>query len=178
MSGRFVNKLTADIHAAYCPEDKTVRCVRYTGNDLANRDIRKFVEIIFRNFEELKFNKTLNHNRKEISRLLTSPTSIIVLAMLDNIIIGYITADINVYHLKKLMHIYYLYTAPLNRGKGVATTLLNLIQDYAHELGIRTLSLTFDTYNKDLTRYYISNGFNFDPEIRSYQRHDMFIKYI
>jgi RimJ/RimL family protein N-acetyltransferase len=98
--------------------------------------------------------------------------------MIDDIIIGYVIADVNIYNLKKIMHIYYLFTAPLNRGRGVATTLLNLIQKYAYEQNIDTITLTFDTYNKDLTRYYMSNGFNFNPEMRSYQRHDMFVKNI
>jgi hypothetical protein len=56
MSGIFVNKLTADIDTATSDKNKIVKCLRYTGNDLANKDIRKFREIIFRNFEELKYN--------------------------------------------------------------------------------------------------------------------------
>jgi len=176
----FVNKLTADIDKANSNirDIKTVQMLRYTGNSLMNRDLRKMVNLVYRNFEELGDIKILQHNREEIGRLLTSPKSIIIIGVLDGKIISYLICEQIVYNNIKLMHINYLFTSPVHRSHGVASYMLNLIHRYAVELDINTLSLTYDTYNLQLTRFYTENEFTYDPEIRSFQRYDMMVKYL
>ena len=78
---------------------------------------------------------------------------------MNGVIVGYLIAEETIYNMRKLMHIYYLYTASIHRGHGIATKLLNLIQEYALEYRINTLSLTYDTYNKSLTKFYLNNYF-------------------
>lgn len=178
MGGRFVNKLTVDKSRKISGIRNTVHFLRYTGKDLQQKDMRKLIEVVFRNFEELENVKGLKHNREEITRLLTSPTSIIIIAKMNNVIIGYMIAEETVYNLRRLMHIYYIFTAPIHRGHGIASHMLNLIQTYSKQYNIHVLSLTFDTYDKGVTSFYLRNYFNYDPELRSYQRHDMFVKNI
>jgi len=60
----------------------------------------------------------------------------------------------------------------------MATYMLNMIQQYAQDQNIDTLSLTFDTYNQGLTKFYFDQFFEFDPNLRSYQRYDMLVKYV
>jgi len=179
MGGRFVNKLVVDRDDGFSPERKAIHMLRYTGDVLVNRNMRKMMDVIYRNFEELGDSTELNHTRREIARLLTSPKAIIIIATYKDQIIGYLIAESTmVENLKQLMHIYYLYTSPVYRSRGIATYMLNLIQTYAQELNISTLSLTFDTYNKKLEKFYVNNYFVYDSNLRSYQRYDMMVKYV
>jgi GNAT superfamily N-acetyltransferase len=152
--------------------------LRYTGTQMRKMRVIKFSEIIFKNFLELEGIKGINHTTDEIYRLLRSPNSIIIVAVNKGNIIGYLIAEVTEVNMRRLMHIYYLFTALPFRNKGVGTYLLNLIDDYASEMGINSLSLTYDTYNKGLTKFYLDNGFNYDSELRSYQRYDMLVKYL
>lgn len=178
MSGQFVNRGLTKIEERNDPRNREVGVLWYTGGNMQNRDIRKFVEVIYRNFEDLGEVNILNHNRKEIKKVLTSPTALILAAILDNTMIGYLVADLVVYNNRTLMHIYYLYTGPAYRSKGVATFLLNQVQDYADVYDCSALSLTHDTYQHKLTKFYLSNGFTYDPSLRSRMRYDMMVKFI
>jgi len=163
----------------YSNVGKTVCCLRYTGNNLANRDMSKLIDVVYGNFESLDERPELNHTRLEIDRLLSSPKSIIIIGTINKVIVSYLLAEItSTEDLRQLMHIYYIYTAPAYRGKGIASYMLNLIEKYTQELNITLLSLTFDTYDKKLERFYLNNDFMYDPNMRSYQQHDMMIKYI
>jgi len=178
MSGSFVNRLTVTREQVRSKKDGLITILTYTGDDLYKRDLRKFIEVVYRNFEEIADVEELNHNRKEIARLLTSPKSIILVALLDRKIIGYLIAEETEFNLRRLMHIYYLYTAPIHRGNGIATYLLNVIQKQSQKINIDSLSLTYDTYNKNLTKFYYENNFNVDYELRSNKRYDMLVKNI
>jgi GNAT superfamily N-acetyltransferase len=178
MTGIFVNKLVVDRDDAYSKKPRTVHFLRYTGDQLAHRDMRKFTDIIYRNFEELENVEGIEHNRIEIAKLMTSSQSIIIIGTLNGTIISYCLAEVTIYGQRKLMHIYYIYTTPVHRGHGIASYMLNLIHRYAVEAMISTLSLTFDTYNKMLTKFYFDNNFEYDSELRSYQRYDMLVKHL
>lgn len=176
--GGFVNKLVVDRADAFSRKRKIIHFLRYTGDQLARRDMRKFIEIVYRNFEELNDKDELKHNRREIARLITSPEAFVIIATYEGNIIAYLIAESTIFNLRKLMHIHYIFTSPVYRGHGIATYMLNLIQTYTQDENINSLSLTFDTYNKSLEKFYFDNYFEYDPEIRSYQRHDMLVKHI
>src|SRR5438105_4050185 len=121
MSTSFVNKLTVDRDDAFSQEPKTVHVLVYNGNQLAHRNMRKFMEVVYRNFEELADVNVHNHTRREIARLLTSPKSTIIIATINGQIVAYLIAEITVVeNLRQLMHIVYLYTSPVYRAKGIA----------------------------------------------------------
>ncbi len=158
--------------------DTTIVMLKYTGNQLKRFRVIKFSEIVFKNFIELQGIKGLNHTTDEIYRLLRSPNSIILIALNKGNIIGYLIAELTVVNMRRLVHIYYLFTSLAFRNKGVGTYLLNLIGQCAIEMNVNSVSLTYDTYNKGLTKFYLDNGFNYDTELRSYQRYDMLVKYL
>jgi len=179
MAGNFVNKTTVDREKLRTNEERTVNFLRYTGDDLVRRDMRKLIEVVYRNFEELNTSPELNHTRNEIARVITSPTSITIIGSINGIISCYLIAGLTqLDDLKTLMHIHYIYTSPMYRGNGLATYMLNLIEKYSIAMGIGYLSLTFDTYDKKLEEFYMNNGFMYDSNLRSYQRHDMLVKYL
>lgn len=178
MGGEFVNRGTTIIDDRNDPRTRQIKIMWYTGENMQSRDIRKFVEVIYRNFEQISNIKELSHNRTQIKKILTSPTCLILLAVYDNKIVSYAIADIVLYNNKLLMHIYYLFTSPAYRNKGVATNLINKVHQYAIEYKCVAISLTFDTYDKAITKYYMSNGFTYSPDLRSNQRYDMLVKFV
>lgn len=179
MSSLYVDKNIIDRNMICANTKKSVCCLRYTGNNLANRDMSKLIDVVYGNFESLDEFPELNHTRLEIDRLLSSPKSIIIIGTINKVIVSYLLAEITATEdLRQLMHIYYIYTAPAYRGKGIASYMLNLIEKYAQEYNITILSLTFDTFDKKLENFYLNNDFVYDPNMRSYQQHDMMVKYI
>ncbi len=171
------NKLSQKSQNIPNPGD-IVHILTYTGNQLAKRNMSKFVGAVFKNFNTLEYVSSLKHNIKEIARLLTSPLTVVLLAIKNRTIIAYLIAETTVYNNRTLLHIHYLYTVSVHRGRGMATYMLNLIQKYAQDQKITTLSLTFDTYNHGLTNFYFDQYFEYDPNLRSYQRYDMLVKYV
>lgn len=186
MSGRIINKLIVDRDGINNVNDRTIHIYNYPGRVLRNRDLRKLVDVIYNNFLHLRHVTGIYHTRLEITKLLTSNNSMLILAIHNdnnhsnnnNNIVGYILGDMVINNMKPYMHIYYFYTSPYFRGKGIGTYILNMMHEHAKELNINTLSLTYDTYDKPLTKYYLDNKFNYSDELRSYQRYDMLVKYI
>lgn len=176
---QFINKRVVDKARADSPKKLSVFFNRYTGKQLSERNLMKFVDVVYRNFDNLADETKLNHTQREVGRLLTSPKAIIIIGTINNVIECYLIAEVTVIeNLRQLMHIYYIFTAPVNRGRGFSTYMLNMLQKYAKELNINALTLTFDTYNKDLERFYTNNHFVYDENLRSFQRYDMLVKYI
>ncbi len=157
---------------------KIVYFLRYTGNDLAKRNIGKFARIVHKHFLHLTEVKTADHSTESIYDRLTSLQSTIIFAVNNGSIIGYLIAEPTLHNMENLTHIYYIYVIPSFRSKGIATYMLKLIENYSHDMGIEILSLTYDTYDDKLGKFYNKNRFNFDDNIRSYQRYDMLVKHI
>jgi hypothetical protein len=105
MTGNMVNKLTVDRDAGFSNERRTVHMLRYTGDQLAQRNLYKIVDVVYKNFEELADISELKHTGHEIARLLTSPKSTIIFGVYRGQIISYLIAEITVVEdLKQLMH--------------------------------------------------------------------------
>jgi GNAT superfamily N-acetyltransferase len=151
---------------------------KYLGSDLIKKDVRKMIDVIYKNFEEIADVQKLKHTSNEIYRLLVSSMSVSFFGISNKKIIAYIIAELNEVNGKRLLHINYLYVVPSYRNKGCATKLLNIIYNCGKEYRADILSLTFDTFNKKLERFYLDNYFNYDPKYRSNQRYDMLIKKI
>lgn len=179
MDGLFVNKMTVDRDRYKISFKTPIHFLYYTGNDLYVRDMRKFIEVIYRNFQKLVDRPELKHSHKEIARIITSSKSIIIIGVVNNCIVAYLIAEMTATeNLRQLMHIYYIYTSPNYRNKGIATHMLNLIQKYANELNVTMMSLTYDTNDKKLEAFYLKNHFIYDSNLRSYQRYEMLVKYV
>jgi len=151
---------------------------KYLGIDLIKNDVRKLRDVIYKNFEEIADIEELKHTSSEIYRLLVSNMSVSLFAVSNKQIIAYIIAELNEINNKRILHINYLYVVPSYRKKGCATKLLNIIYKYGKEYRADMLSLTFDTFNKQLERFYLDNYFNYDSQYRSNQRYDILIKKI
>jgi len=153
-----------------------IQIQEYYGTDLLKKDIRKLRDVIYKNFEEIADIEELNHTSSEIYRILTSSMTIIFFAIYNKKIIGYIIAELHELGGKRILHINYLYVVPLYRKNGLGTYLLNRITQSGIDYNADAISLTFDTFNKKLERYYFENYFNYDSNFRSKQRYDMLVK--
>jgi RimJ/RimL family protein N-acetyltransferase len=156
-----------------------VNIVIYTGETIIkkNIDVYKFVEIIYKNFEELSEIPKLEHSKENIYNIITNQMSVMIIGIHNNKISSYLigkTTFTEIYG--NVMHIHYLFTGPMFRQKGLSTFSLNTIQKYARNKNIKYLTLTFDTYNKSLEKFYIENYFRYEPSFRTYDRYDVLIK--
>ena len=145
----------------------------YDGNQLYTKNTWYLTNTIYRNFEDIKNVHKLNHRLDVIKELLISDKSIIILAILNKRLIGYLVASI--VETIETMHIYYLYTISRYRKYGIATKMLNIIQKYSP---VNKLSLTYDTFNYDLSVFYLNNNFRYDQRFRTGGRYDTMIKFI
>ncbi len=157
---------------------KTIRFLRYNGRSLSSQNMITLARIIFTHFLQLEDVKGVDHSFESVYDKLISPQSVVVLAVNNQSIIGYVIAEPTLYDMQNLLHIYYIYVIPSFRNKGVATRLLKMVENYAHWIGINRISLTYDTYNDNLTKFYRDNHFDFDDTIRSFQRYDMLVKHV
>ena len=147
MGGQFVNKKVVDNDRLKSNkvENRDIEFFVYTGIDLSGRDLRKLTEVIYKNFQILNNVQGLDHNRREILRLLTSPGSYVIIGLHKRVIVSYLIAETTEYNTHKLMHIYYLYTSAYYRGHGIASYMLGIIENISKKRDIDMVSLTYDT---------------------------------
>lgn len=153
----------------------------YTGNDLTNKQKYKISDNIFFIFRKLRENPELQHTREEIYNNLSNNNSILIVAVIrinnNYQIVGLLLAT-PVQEIPNLLHIYYIYTAADFRNVGIATKLLEQLYGMGKRNKYTKISLTYDTYDNKLTKFYFRNQFYFDPTLRSYKRYDMLVRAI
>ena len=155
----------------------TIRIIICYGYQLKYKNVNNLTKVIYNNFIDIAHITELDHTFHSIQKILHSKSSIILLAIdSQQCIISYVVAD-NIYvNDLNLMHIYYIYTAKEYRNCGIGTYLLNTLSNVSMKRNIPILSLTYDTQNVMLTKYYKKYGFDFDDQLRSHKRYDMLSK--
>ena len=144
---------------------------------LQNSDLRNFVETIFTNFTELLEYPDLKHNRQEIYRLLTSDNARVLLYIIDGKIASYLVGEImNLNDGRRVFYISYLYTASRFRGKGLATNLMEQVEQIVQHENLDTTLLTCDTENSMVYNFYLEKGFMPDMLLRRNQKHEVLSK--
>jgi len=156
----------------------TVKMVVFTDCILSKKNTSNLRDIIYRNFSCISDIPKLNHTKREINRLLKSENSILILGLHDNKITCYLLAESVVIGQRVLIHIYYMYTAKIFRKNGLGTEMLNMLQEISSRKNIHSISLTYDTYDRNLTRFYTNNGFVQDMQLNSNGRYNMLVKCI
>jgi len=153
----------------------------YNGIHLTHNDRIKLAGNIFYIFRHLSDLPALEHTEENIYKILAREDSVVMLALIqidsDYRIIGLMMAS-PVDEFPNLLHIYYLYTATQFRNIGIAAKLLASLYTYARTNRYKRISLVYDTYNLELTRFYSKNKYYFDNSLRSYKRHDMLVREI
>jgi len=137
-------------------------------------NLEDFVETIFSNFIELYDYPQLNHNRKEILRLLNSQTFHGFLVFYGNKMIGYLLGEVVNYNNMVLYFINYLFVSPVFREKKLGTQLINYAKEYSKQQNADGLGLICDSENDKNMYFYKKLGFLLSDD-RLYQRHELFV---
>ncbi len=154
---------------------KTQLYIKSVDSSFFNRpNLGLFVETIFRNFIDLYDFPQLNHNKKEILRLLNSEKFHGFIIFYGNKIIGYLLGEIIEYNGLLLYFINYLYVSPVFRDKKLGSQLINLAKQYAVMQNADGIGLISDTENDKNFYFYKKLGFDVNED-RLYQRHELFI---
>jgi len=140
-------------------------------------NLNYFGKIVFNNFKELVKIPNLKHNIKEIMRIIKLQNSVIIFKMYKNKIIGYVLGEIM--HLndgRNVFYITYIYTSPFFRGKGIATELMNIINNMVKDQNLDGVLLTCDSENEELYLFYEKRGFMPDLVLRTYDKFEVMFK--
>lgn len=149
--------------------------------DIKKQDLTIFIDLIYNNFIELSEEEKLMHTKEDIKKNLRADNSVILI-VLDkkvNKIAGFLTANIMELDDKRLVYyISYVYTAENYRNNGIASRLLDISEQIAHNKKCNGIMLIFDTTNKQLYHFYEGKGYMQDINLRRYEQHDVFYKII
>lgn len=149
--------------------------------DIKKQDLTIFIDLIYNNFIELSEEEKLMHTKVDIEKNLRADNSIILI-VLDkkvNKIAGFLTANIMELDDRRLVYyISYVYTAENYRNNGIASRLLDISEQIAHNKKCNGIMLIFDTTNKQLYHFYEGKGYMQDINLRRYEHHDVFYKII
>jgi ribosomal protein S18 acetylase RimI-like enzyme len=143
-------------------------------NFFKNKNINEFIKMVYENFIDLIEYKSLNHNKREIYRLLNDKKFVGILLLYENKLIGYLLGEfINLNDGRFCYYISYIFVSFSYRNKGFASKMLDKIFDVVKKTNCTIIVLTMDTDNHQLLEFYMKRGFYFDILLRKYDRHDV-----
>jgi GNAT superfamily N-acetyltransferase len=133
--------------------------------------------MLYINFLEIGAHPLLNHNRKEINRLIHSPDAQIYFYLINSQIASYLVGEImKLNDGRMIFYITYLYTSKKFRKHGLATKLMQFAEKIALEKNLDGMMLTCDTENSYVYNYYLLKGFMPDIQLRTYNKYDVLYK--
>jgi ribosomal protein S18 acetylase RimI-like enzyme len=148
-------------------------------DDIKKQDLTIFIDLIYNNFIELNEEAKLMHTKEDIEKNLRAENSVILITFDKKVnkIAGFLTANIMELDDRRLVfYISYVYTAENYRNNGIASKLLDISEQIAHNKKCNGIMLIFDTDNKQLYHFYEGKGYMQDINLRRYEQHDVFYK--
>jgi GNAT superfamily N-acetyltransferase len=140
---------------------------------------QKFVDMIYANFIDLCNYNELNHNKQEITRLITSQNAKILLIIINKKIAAYLVGEImDLNDGRKVFYISYIFTSKHFRKQGFGSKLLNFVEKQTKKFGYDGVLLTCDTEDANINNFYLIRGFMPDLVLRRYTKHDVLYKKI
>jgi GNAT superfamily N-acetyltransferase len=138
---------------------------------------KKLVDMVYRNFLDLTDYPELKHNKKELTRLVTSNKSKTIFIIVKNKIAAYVIGEVlELIDGRQVFYINYLFTAKQFRKKGFASKLMDYIDEIVVKLNYDGIMLTCDTENYEVYNFYLSRRFFPDLILRQYKKHDVMYK--
>jgi GNAT superfamily N-acetyltransferase len=137
----------------------------------------KLVDLLYNNFIDLATYKELSHNKQELTRLVTDEKAKIIFLMINKKIAAYLVGEEkDLADGRRVFYISYLYTAKQFRGKGLATKLLNYVEEFAKKANYNGVLLTYDTEDDTSKSFYENRGYMHDFVLRNYGKFDVIYK--
>lgn len=141
---------------------------------LKTSNVNKLSKMIFKNFKQLENYNELNHNMKEIMRLLKSDNTQLFLILRDKKIIAYLIGElIKLKDGRNVFYVSYLYTAENFRKNGHAKKLMKSVFELSKKNNLDGIMLTCDTENAKVYNMYLMMGFMPDMILRRYSKYDV-----
>ncbi len=138
-----------------------------------------FVNTIYQNFIYLANNPNLQHNKREIQRLLTDENMIGYIVCDDKHVVAYLIGEIkNLNDGRIVFYISYIFVAPKYRVQKIGSYLLRKVIVDAQNKGLKFVLLTCDVFNEKLFNFYRKFGFRQDPLLKNDQQHDVLVIYL
>lgn len=135
-------------------------------------------ETVYKNFIDLKNYSELNHNIKEINRILKSDNFIGFHVYYNSKVIGYILGEVIITSDGRLsLYVNYLYVARAYRHHGLGKKLLLALIDKCEYIGSKFIMLTCNGTNLRLIQFYRKFGFNLDPIQTSIRPYVVLVRY-
>jgi len=136
--------------------------------------LQNFTNTVYKNFIHLAKYPRLNHNKKEIKKLLTTDDGIYYFIYdKKGMILGYLLGEFKNVYGRYMYYITYLYTAQNYRNRKIASQLLNRVIKKCHHKGVNFVTLTCDTKDDKVLNFYKRRGFMFDPTVRTFEKYDV-----
>jgi ribosomal protein S18 acetylase RimI-like enzyme len=133
--------------------------------------IDRTVNKIYDDFPELIKYPQLNHNKKEIGRLLVDKRMFGIMLYENNKLMGYIVGETMVLPDGRLIYfITYLYVDHEHRNIGLGKYLLNNMIKHIMNYGIYVMVLMADENDKGAQKFYSKFGFEVDDYLIRHQR--------
>jgi ribosomal protein S18 acetylase RimI-like enzyme len=133
--------------------------------------------MVYINFEKLSQYPQLKHNRKEIMRLLKSDDVVVYLYLVNKKIAAYMVGEImKLNDGRHVFYISYIFTAVKFRNKGIASKLMNVIDEMTNKYGLDGVMLTCDSEDRAVYDFYLKRGFMPDMLLRTYNRYEVMYK--
>lgn len=138
-----------------------------------------FAHNIYNNFIDLANDGSVQHNKKEILRLLNCDDFIGFLVYNNNILIGYLVGEIKTLQDSRIVYyISYIYVSTVYRGKKIGSRLIDLVIKECNDIGLKFVVLMCNTSDKMVTTFYKKKGFTLDPLLKRGNKHDVFVLYL
>lgn len=156
-----------------------MKLYKLNSNDIKKqKDMTLFIDLIYDNFIELTKYKKLLHTKEKIKENLFDDNCVVLIVMdNNNKIISYLVGNImTLDDARKVLFISYIYVSETHRNKGLGSLLLENAEKIARLNKSIGIMLIYDSYDKNLVRFYETRGFMLDINLRRYERHDVFYK--
>ena len=145
-----------------------------------NTNIRKtdFLDkLLYKNFSKLSKYPEIKHNMKEIKNILNSEDTKIGTFLINNKIACYMIYQKMNLRGRKIVFLYYIYTAIQFRKKGYGSQMMKYLEEYTKRIKCDGIMLTCDTEGKE-NEWYLLRGFMPDILYRTYSKYDSLYKAI
>jgi len=149
----------------------------FTHDDLRKKKLLLLASIIFTNFKELADYQQLKHSMEDIMKLLQSENAIVCLYIINKKTAGYMVGEImKLNDGREVFYVSYIFTSPKFRNNGIASKLMNTVDELTNKYKLDGIMLTCNSEDKHIYDFYLKKGFMPDMLLRTYAKYEVMYK--
>jgi GNAT superfamily N-acetyltransferase len=156
--------------------NKKVGIVKIPHRVLKSLKTPKLRNMIYMNFIHLANTPHLMHKLDEIQLLINSSSTQLFVYLYDNKIIGYAIGEHKILNDgRQVFFLTYLYTAKKFRSKGIASKLLQHVENVVRQSNMSYVMLICNT-KAPVLQWYSKRQYMLDLQLRRYEQYDVLSK--